>query len=331
MQSLILIIGFLIIAFSVSLFFIKKWMSEMLQKTKPSEDLIEWLKSVSTRMETSTAQVDQKLTDNMKNFNQRLDKAAFIIAQVQKNIGEFSEIGRSMKDLQELLQSPKLRGNIGETILTELLTQYLPKEIFALQHTFTSGVTVDAIIKTTQGLIPIDAKFPIDNFRKMIREETEQQREKYKKEFVRDVRKHIHDISRKYIQPSEKTVDYALMYIPSEAIFYEIINTLELFEYAHQERVLIVSPMSFYAYLKVILMSHQGQHIEKRAREIATILASLKTDYSKADESLSTLNRHITNAYNQVSVVSKFFIGFGQKLTMTELLEKENETKKLPS
>jgi len=303
----------------------------MLQKTKPSEDLIEWLKSVSTRMETSTAQVDQKLTDNMKNFNQRLDKAAFIIAQVQKNIGEFSEIGRSMKDLQELLQSPKLRGNIGETILTELLTQYLPKEIFALQHTFTSGVTVDAIIKTTQGLIPIDAKFPIDNFRKMIREETEQQREKYKKEFVRDVRKHIHDISRKYIQPSEKTVDYALMYIPSEAIFYEIINTLELFEYAHQERVLIVSPMSFYAYLKVILMSHQGQHIEKRAREIATILASLKTDYSKADESLSTLNRHITNAYNQVSVVSKFFIGFGQKLTMTELLEKENETKKLPS
>lgn len=330
MQSLTIIISALIVFFIVGLFFIKKWIREMAEKTKPSQELIEWLKNVSTRMETSTAQVDQKLTDNMKNFNMRLDKAAFIIAQVQKNIGEFSEIGRSMKDLQELLQSPKLRGNIGETILTELLTQYLPKEIFALQYSFKSGNKVDAVIQTSQGLIAIDAKFPIDNFRKMTSEDTEQQRNSYKKEFIRDVKKHIHDISRKYIQPTEKTVDYALMYIPSEAIFYEIINTLELFDYAHEERVLIVSPMSFYAYLKVILMSHQGQHIEKRAREIATILASLKTDYSKADESLSTLNRHITNAYNQINVVSKFFIGFGQKLTMTELLEKQNETKKLP-
>lgn len=303
----------------------------MAKKTKPSQELIEWLKNISTRMEMSTAQVDQKLSDSMKNFNSRLDKAAFIIAQVQKNIGEFSEIGRSMKDLQELLQSPKLRGNIGETILNDLLTQYLPKAIFALQYSFKSGDKVDAVIKTEQGLISVDAKFPIDNFRKMMSESTEQQRDKYKKEFVRDVKKHIHDISRKYIQPSEKTVDYALMYIPSESIFYEIINTMELFDYAHEERVFIVSPMSFYAYLKVILLSHQSQRIEKRAREIVTLLASLKTDYTKADESLATLNRHITNAYNQLSVVSKFFIGFGQKLTMTELLEEGNETKKLSS
>lgn len=303
----------------------------MTEKTKPSQELIEWLKNVSTRMETATAQVDQKLSDNMKNFNNRLDRAAFIIAQVQKNIGEFSEIGRSMKDLQELLQSPKLRGNIGETILNDLLTQYLPKEIFALQYAFKSGDKVDAVIKTTQGLISVDAKFPIDNFRKMMTEHTEQQRDKYKKEFLRDVKKHIHDISGKYIQPSEKTVDYALMYIPSESIFYEIINTIELFDYAHAERVLIVSPMSFYAYLKVILMSHQGQHIEKRATEISALLASLKIDYTKADESLSTLNRHITNAYNQVNVFSKFFIGFGQKLELSDMIEKEHGTKKLSS
>src|SRR3989338_6799838 len=100
----------------------------------------------------------------MNQFNVRLDKAAQVIAQVQKNIGEFSEIGRSMKDLQEFLQSPKIRGNIGEQILTDLLKEFLPHQSYQTQYSFSNGEKVDVVIKTSNGLISIDAKFPMANY-----------------------------------------------------------------------------------------------------------------------------------------------------------------------
>lgn len=307
------ILIFIVCTISV-LLLIRKWITE----TKPSSEIIEWLKDLGNRVETST-----------NNFNIRLDKAAFVIAQVQKNIGEFSEIGRSMKELQEFLQSPKLRGNLGEAILNDLLSQFLPKASFNLQHVFNNGQKVDAVITTSQGLIPIDAKFPMENFRKMINSESAQTKEQFKKEFSRDVKKHIQDISKKYIVPDEGTVDYALMYIPSEAVYYEIINDQELYHFSVEKRVLIVSPMSFYAYLKAILMSFEGQKIEKRAKEILTLLQSLQKDQQKAEEAFSVLNRHITNAYNQIAVVSKFFLSFGNKLNSTRILSESEETKKL--
>lgn len=330
MTMLFFILFFLILSLAISLFLIKKWIGETIEKIKPSEDLIEWLKDMGKRMENSTQAVDQKLTENMKNFNQRLDKAAYVIAQVQKNIGEFSEIGRSMKELQDFLQSPKLRGNIGEQVLRDLLAQFFPKETYALQYGFRNGERIDAVVKTSQGLIPIDAKFPMENFKKMVKEETKTMREKIKEDFLRDVKKHINDIAKKYILTEEGTVDYALMYIPSESIYYEIINNEEIFDHAGKKRVLPVSPMSFYAYLKAILMSFEGQKIEKKAKEILSLLRSLQKDYEKADEALSVLNKHITNAYNQMANFTKFFLSFGQKLTSSHIIEEKEETKKLP-
>ncbi|HLL60418.1 MAG TPA: DNA recombination protein RmuC [Candidatus Nitrosocosmicus sp.] len=327
MDNIIVLLFALIIGFGIILFFIRKWMIEMQSKNHPNEELVQWLKEMGNRIDTSTQAVDQKLSQNMQTFNERLDKAAQVIGDVQKNIGEFSEIGRSMKDLQAFLQSPKLRGNIGEQVLKDLLSEFLPQNSYVLQYCFKNGEKCDAIIKTSQGLIPVDAKFPMENFRKMIQEETLVDREKYKKEFVRDVKKHIGDIFKKYILVEEGTVDYALMYIPAEAIYYEIINNEELYQYASDKRILMVSPMSFYAYLKAILMSFEGQKIEKRAKEILSLLQSLGKDYGKADEALSVLNRHITNAYNQTNNVSKHFISFGQKLNSTRMLEeKQKET-----
>lgn len=323
MSDLFVIIIAVVASAIVLLLFIRKWLTDAISKTKPSEEIVEWLKEVSKRVETSTQAVDTKLTENMKNFNTRLDKAAYVIAQVQKNIGEFSEIGRSMKQLQDFLASPKLRGGIGETILKDLLQELLPKPSFVLQYGFKNGHTVDAIIKTSQGLIAIDAKFPLENFRKISGDPSQ------KKDFVRDVKKHIQDISRKYILTAEGTLDYAIMYVPAESIYYEIINSEELYRFSADKRVLMVSPMSFYAYLKAILMSFEGQKIEQRAREILSLLQNLKKDYEKSDEALSVLNRHITNAYNQVSNVSKFFLSLGQKLETTRLIEQSEEVKKL--
>ncbi|MFN4212582.1 MAG: DNA recombination protein RmuC [Microgenomates group bacterium] len=305
----------LIIALFIALIVIRLWLNKIEQHSKLSDELIEWLKS-------STASVDQKLSESMKLFTTHL-------SQVQKSIGEFSQIGQSMQELQEFLTSPKLRGNIGEQVLKELLSQYFPKDCFQLQYSFKNGEKVDAVIKTSQGLIPIDSKFPMENFRRMMKEKDPKEKERAKKDFTSDVKKHIADISKKYIQTTQGTSDYALMYIPSESLYYEIINDEELFDFAGKMRVLPVSPMSFYAYMKAILMSYEGARIQAKAKEILEILQAIKKDYEKTEEALSILNKHLTNAYNQIAQVTKSFLQLGQKLTSTQFLSAQEKQKKL--
>lgn len=276
---------------------------------KPSNELLEYLKTTNTRLD-----------EQSKNFNERLDNAARVISQVQRNIGEFSEIGRGMKDLQEFLSSPKLRGNIGEQVLKELLKQFLPKESFNLQYTFKSGEKVDAAIKTSGGIIPVDSKFPMENFRKMSSGGDETSKKIAGKDFERDVKKHIDDISRKYILTEEGTIDYALMYIPSESVYYEIVNNQTLFDYAADKRVLPVSPTTFYAYLKAILMSFEGQKIEAQAKEILSSLRAIQKDYGRVEENLGVLQKHLTNAYNMMGNVFSSLANLGQKISSTQNL-----------
>jgi len=308
-MNLTLVVFLIITSILTILFFIKTWLNKLEEKTTLSSDIVEWLK-------TSNQSVDQKLSKNLE-----------IFASVQRSIGEFSEIGRSMKELQEYLTSPKLRGNIGEHVLKELLAQNFPKSSYKLQYHFKTGSIVDAVLITTQGLIPIDSKFPIDTFKKISKASNKEEIVAIKKDFERDVKKHVDDIARKYILAEEKTVDYALMYVPSESIYYELINNESVFDYAGQNRVLPVSPMSFYAYIKAILISFEGEKIETKAKEILKILQAIKKDYQKTDEALSVLNKHVTNAYNQSSQVTKTFSSLGQKLDSTNLLSIENKDK----
>ena len=296
---LIIIIGFVILGYLIS------------KKQRPSNELLEYLKTTNVR-----------LNEQSKTFNERLDNAARVIGEVQKNIGEMSEIGRGMKELQDFLKSPKLRGNIGEQVLKELLLQMLPKQSFHLQYTFKSGEKVDAAIKTSAGIIPVDSKFPMENFRKMNGAKDEAEKKLFEREFVRDVKRHIDDISRKYVLTEEGTIDYALMYIPSEAVYYEIVNNLTLFEYSGKKRVLPVSPTTFYAYMKAILMSFEGQKIEAQAQEILSALRAIQKDYGKVEENLGVLQKHLTNAYNMMSSVFSSFTQLGQKITSTRNLEK---------
>jgi DNA recombination protein RmuC len=300
------IISIIIVAFSI-LIIIRFWLNQIEEKNKV---IIDWLK-------TSTMTIDQRLASSMEQFNSRLD-------QVQKNIGQFSEIGRSMQELQQFLSSPKIRGNIGESILADLLKQHFPKNSYKLQYQFRSGEKVDAVILTANGLIPIDAKFPFDNYKKYAKAQNLKEKENFKKNFVVDVKKHIDKIAQKYILPSEKTVDYALMYIPSENLYYEIINIDEIFDYAGEKRVLPVSPMSFFAYIKAILLSLEGQKIEAKAKQIITLLQAIKKDYEKTAASLGVLNRHLTNAYHQANELASNFSHLGEKLNTTNLLEEKD-------
>lgn len=329
-KDIYLIAALVIIGLAVVAFLIKKWLTEAAEKNKPSEDLLEWLKSTNQRMDEQNKTLLRSLQTNTNSLNERLDNAARVIAGVQRNIGEMSEIGRGMKDLQEFLRSPKLRGNIGEQILKELLTQILPKQSFHLQYTFKSGVVVDAAILTANGIIPVDSKFPLENFRLLNSAKTDSERNSAKKEFIKDVKKHVDDISRKYILTEEGTIDYALMYIPSEAVYYEVANDASLFDYCGAKRVLPVSPTTFYAYMRAILMSFEGQKIEARAKQILAAIRAIQKDYLKVEENLSTLGRHVNNTYNMMNQTVTSFTNLGQKISSTHNLgELDNKQKKL--
>jgi DNA recombination protein RmuC len=311
------IIGVLIVlGFILILFFVNKKLSELSDNSKPSEELLSIIKMLQEGSSADRRVLMDSLTKNTDSLNERL-------AQVQKNIGEMSEIGRGMKDLQELLRSPKLRGNVGEHILKELLGQMLPKQSFNLQYSFKSGTIVDAAIKTTGGIIPVDSKFPMENFRKMMVAKNDEEKQISEKDFVKDVKKHIDDISQKYILTDEGTIDYALMYIPSEAVYYEIVNNSALFDYSGDKRVLPVSPTTFYAYLKAILMSFEGQKIEDRAKQILSTIKAIQKDYIQVKESLGVLGRHLNNASSQFNNVTDGFGKLGQKLDSTKTLEKQ--------
>ncbi|OGF99684.1 hypothetical protein A3D78_02395 [Candidatus Gottesmanbacteria bacterium RIFCSPHIGHO2_02_FULL_39_14] len=292
----------------------------LIRRNRPSQELLEWLKSTNQRLDTQNKNIISTLEQSTRTLNQRLDTAARFIMDVKQNIGEMSEIGRSMKELEDFLKSPKLRGNLGEQVLKELLSQMLPKNSFYLQYAFKNGVIVDAAIKTSNGIIPIDSKFPLENFRKMLKAENDTEKKAAVKIFVTDVKKHIDDISKKYILVSEGTIDYALMYLPSEAIYYEIVNNQDLFDYANQKRIMPVSPVTFYAYLRAVLMSFEGQKIEVKARQILQMLRSIQKDYSNLEESLLLLSKHLNNAYNQMSQVNKNATHLGQKISSSHLL-----------
>lgn len=331
MLSLLTIITSITIGFAIIFVYLQKKLTRM-QKNDNNTILLEWLKSTQQSIEstnkmihhslnTSSTNMVKTLQENSRELNERLDRAAVVIKEVSREVGQMNEIGRSMKELQDFLKSPKLRGNIGEQVLTDLISQIFPKNSFHLQYSFKSGEKVDAAIKTDAGILPIDSKFPMENFQKLIKAKTETDSALFRKEFHRDIKKHIDAVAKKYIVPDEGTMDFALMYVPSEAVFYEIVNAEEIIEYARKQRVYVVSPTTLYAHLQTILLSFEGKKIEIQSREVLRLLHSLQIDYNKVNESLDILGKHITNASNQYSNVSKGFQTFGQKLESTKQMK----------
>ena len=298
-SELLLIASIMIVGFAAVIYFLNKKLSA----GKTDETLVAWLETMQNSLDT------------------RLDSATQLMGQIKQDAGRFAELSLSMKNLQDYLKSPKLRGNIGEQVLKDLISQMFPKNSFFLQYSFKSGDKVDAAIKTDAGILPIDSKFPAENFQKMMAAENETEKEQWRKEFIRDVKKHISDISQKYILPEEGTMDFALMYVPSEPVYYEVVNEMELTDYARKNRVYPVSPNTLYANLQVILLSFQGKDIEQKSRQLFALLRGIQKDYSKLGENLSVLNKHITNAYNQMSNVGTDYTLMGQKLSSTQNLD----------
>lgn len=319
---MILIIVLVIFALCISiLLFMLYQKITTVQTLDPT--LLEWIKSMQTSVNANSMQITKVLQENSKQLNERLDKAAQVIQDVNREVGKMNEIGRNMEDLQQFLKSPKLRGNIGEQVLKDLISQTFPKHTFSLQYTFKSGEKVDAAIRTDAGILSIDAKFPMENFQKLMTAKTDEEKDLARKDFIRNIKKHIDAIAKKYIVPDEGTMDFALMYVPSESVFYEIINLEEILAYAKAQRIYIVSPSTLYAHLQTILLSFEGKKIETRAKEIFQLIRALQIDYGKTQESLDILGKHLTNASNQMHFVNKGFTQIGQKLSSTKYLEEK--------
>lgn len=265
-------------------------------------------------MQQQIGQLTQNINQQLQNMSSQFQKTTGHIGgtlgDVKKDLGKMEEITRevlekakNISNLEGLLRAPKFRGGFGELILGDLLAQILPPTFYALQYKFKSGEMVDAVIKIGDNTVPIDAKFPLENFQKFVNEEEPKTKEDLKKKFVTDVKKHIGDIAQKYILPDEGTYDFALMYIPAENIYYETILKDEsfgkersIFSYAIKKRVLPVSPNSFYAYLQVIVLGLKGLQIEKSAREIFQQLARLQGELTRFRKDFQVLGTHLVHA-----------------------------------
>ncbi len=286
------------------------------------------LGQVTGQMDTRLGQVAEQLQKSTGDLNTRLDNAARVVSEVSKGLGSLSEatkkvfeVGRDIASLQEILRSPKLRGGLGELFLGDLLAQIMPPAHYSLQHRFKSGEAVDAVIRLGNNLVPVDAKFPLENFRRLIEVASEDERKAAKRKFLADVKKHVDAISGKYILPDEGTFDFALMYIPAENVYYELIIKDEaidsdkgLMNYSFAKRVIPVSPNSFYAYLQTILLGLKGMHVEERAQEILTSLARLSIDFRKFRDEFETVGKHITNTKSRYDDADKRLEKFGEKL-----------------
>jgi DNA recombination protein RmuC len=278
-------------------------------------------------MNTQLNNITGTLMNSQKTVSERLDNAAKVVGEVHKELGSLSKaseqifnVGKDIAGLQEILRAPKLRGSLGELFLGDLLGQILPSANFTLQHKFKSGEIVDAAIRLGAGIVPVDSKFPLENFKRVIETTDEAEQKTARKQFARDVKKHIDAIASKYILPDEGTFDFALMYIPAENVYYETIikdencDDASLSAYALSKRVIPVSPNSLFAYLQAIVLGLRGLRIEKSAQEIIAHLARLKGDFGRFTEEFDTLGKHITNVKNRYDDAAKRLEKFDNKL-----------------
>ncbi len=290
-------------------------------------EIRENLRAVTENLNQQLAMVSTQLQSQTQNVGSRLDHAARVIGDVQKNLGELGkateeikDLGESVSKLDNLLRAPKLRGGLGEFLLEDLLRQVLPAEHYTMQYRFRNGTIVDAVIHTSDRLTPVDSKFPLENFKKMVEAVADPDRRSAQRAFVGDVRKHIDAIAGKYILPDEGTFPFALMYVPAENIYYEIILNREttgndgLYAYAMEQHVIPVSPNSFYAYLLVITLGLRGLKIEERARELQNTLGGMHADVVRLRDVFDTLGTHIENARKKFEDVDKHLSRFEGKL-----------------
>src|SRR5881227_192523 len=300
------------------------WLTRALQAFRADSDatLASRNAEVGRQLEGITETMDRRLGLLDEKVDRRLEHASKQTNAIHEKLGDvgratttLAEHAKELGQLQQILRPPKARGGFGELLLGNLLRDRLPAQAYDLQYGFKSGERVDAVIRVDR-LAPIDAKFPLDNFERLVDAQENSERELHEKAFARDVKGHVDAISSKYIRPDEGTYDFAFMYLPSEAIYYELVcgKTGALLSYAHDKRVLPVSPTTLTAYLQVVLLGLKGLQIEQHAQEVMAYCAQLQKDFGRFKEDFDLVGRHLGNAQNKFTDAEKRLDKFETKL-----------------
>jgi len=314
--------------------------SSQIKELKKTQTENKSLELMQQQIGQLTKSVNQQLHNMSGQFRETTSHIGSTLGDVKKDLGKMETVtkevldkAKSISNLENLLRAPKFRGGLGELFLGDLLAQILPPAHYSMQYKFKSGEIVDAIVKIGNNIVPIDAKFPLENFKKYLSEKDEKLKKDIQKKFVSDVKKHIQTIADKYILPDEGTYDFALMYIPAENIYYETIlkdeNISEersIFSYATKKRVIPVSPNSFFAYLQVIVLGLKGLQIEKSAQTIFQSLSRLQGDLIRFKNDFNLIGTHLVNAKTKYDNAEKRLEKFTGKLDKIG----GEEAKKLP-
>ena len=281
------------------------------------------LKEMRQTLQNFGSQVDTKMGDSAKMFQQQFAQSAKIVRDVTERLTKLDETNKQvmnvadqLQGLEDVLKNPKHRGVLGEYFLENVLKNVLPPKNYQMQYEFKNGDIVDAVVFIKDKIIPIDSKFSLENYNRILQEKDEGQKEELEKQFKTDLKNRI-DETAKYIRPNENTLDFAFMFIPAEGIYYDLlinqvgaikVNTRDLIEYAFKEKhVIIVSPTSFFAYLQTVMQGLRALQIEESAKEIRKYVEMLQKHLLSYDEYMKKLGNNLGTAVNAYNKASKEF------------------------
>jgi DNA recombination protein RmuC len=310
-------------------------------------DVVELGRTINQLSQTMNDKLERSSTNMQTSVQKQLSESAKLVADVTQRLTKLDETNRrvvdvatELKTLQNVLSNPKQRGVFGEFYLESVLENVLPTKQYKMQYGFKDGVIVDAVIFLDKGkILPVDSKFSLENYNRMINATDKVQREALMGKVKNDLKGRI-DETAKYIRPNEGTMDFSFMFIPSESLYYDLLinnvgsggSSRDLIEYAFRDkRVIIVSPTSFLAYLQTVLQGLRSLQIEEQARDIQLRVGQLGTHISKFDDlmtkmgkSLSTTVNHYNDSYRELGKIDKDVVKIagGEVKTSSELIDK---------
>jgi DNA recombination protein RmuC len=273
------------------------------------------LGELDTRVDRRLEGLDGRLLTSQQSAGETATQIAEKLGRMEGATAQVLARAAELARLEQALRPPKARGGFGELLLGNLLRDRLPSDAYQLQYTFRSGERVDAVIKVDR-LVPVDAKFPLDNFERVVEAGDDESRALHEKAFARDLKGHVDAIAQKYIRPAEGTYDFALMYLPSESVYYELVcgKTGELLKYAHSKRIFPVSPTTFTSQLQVIALGLKGLQIERHAQDVMAYVAQLAKDFERFRGDFDVVGKHIGNAQTKYGEADRRLERLGARL-----------------
>lgn len=314
--TLIVLFVFQIILVGIVFFSLKK----LSEKKKPEDGSFVLLQN---QMNEISRTLDSKLGDSYRAGQHQFQESAKIIREVTEKLTRLDETNKQvinfadqLKHLQDILKNPKQRGILGEYYLKTVLENVLPPGVFSMQYEFRDGTIVDAAIFVRDKIIPVDSKFSLENYNRLLEAGTAEEKERYEKAFVEDLKNRIEETA-KYIKPEEGTMEFSFMFIPSEAVFYDLLinkvgamtsNTRDLIQYAAGEKkVIIVSPTTFLAYLQTVLQGLKAMQIEESTKEIIKKVRDLQKHILSYETYLDKMGGHLSTTVNAYNLAYKEF------------------------